>query len=411
MQTNKTHWSSTLTLGVFGISLLFFLLVSFGAFLGSLIDLVSGGGNPVGEIIVAFSFGFNTVLLGLCAWFVLQKNLGRGSADQPLRFPFALWHIAALLGVMFLGALIGGLITLTEMVWLGWLTLPLLTVLVIVPPIWLLFGIGSHGLDAGPRWRFFSVFGLSLTLAPFLMIALEMVVLVAGIVAVSVYIALFQPDIVLELAELPFLLESGADEEALLSLLAPYIANPYVITAALGYIAVLVPLIEELLKPLAVWLFGKQLGSPAQGFVLGMLSGAAFALFESLNASADGSSGWAVIVSVRAGTSILHIAASGLVGWGIASAFTEKRYGRLIAAYLTAVLVHGVWNAAAVGTGISAIGDSIGRPEWLYAYAPALVCGMLVMGVGMVAVLIASNRKLKMTEIRVDPQEQVQSSP
>ena len=128
---------------------------------------------------------------------------------------------------------------------------------------------------------------------------------------------------------------------------------------------------------------------------MGLLSGAAFALIESLNASANGTISWPVIVSVRAGTSILHMTASGLMGWGIVSAFKEKRIGRLFAAYFSAVLIHGIWNAAAAGAGLSAIGESIGRPEWLFNFAPALICGLLVMGVGMFAVLLASNRKLR----------------
>jgi len=178
----------------------------------------------------------------------------------------------------------------------------------------------------------------------------------------------------------------------------PYLSNPWLIGIGIGYIAIIVPLIEELFKPLAVWLFGRKLTSPVQGFVLGMLSGAAFSIFESLNASADGSAAWAVIASARAGTGILHIVTSGLMGWGIASAFSEKRYGRLAACYGTAVLLHGVWNAAAGGLGVVGMGEMLGKPEWLPVYAPALFCCLIVMGIGMFAVLVASNRKLKKLE-------------
>ena len=40
-----------------------------------------------------------------------------------------------------------------------WIVLPVLTVLVIVPPIWLLFGIGTKGMELGPRWRVFGILG------------------------------------------------------------------------------------------------------------------------------------------------------------------------------------------------------------------------------------------------------------
>ncbi|MFM8875369.1 MAG: hypothetical protein ACKOGC_04785, partial [Anaerolineae bacterium] len=69
--------------------------------------------------------------------------------------------------------------------------------------------------------------------------------------------------------------------------------------------------------------------------------------------------------------------------------------GRLIAAYISAVLIHGIWNAAAAGTGLTALGESLGKPEWLFNFAPALVCGLLVLGIGVTAMLVASNRKLR----------------
>ncbi|HNC09473.1 MAG TPA: PrsW family glutamic-type intramembrane protease, partial [Anaerolineales bacterium] len=105
----------------------------------------------------------------------------------------------------------------------------------------------------------------------------------------------------------------------------------------------------------------------------------------------------------------LHMTSSGLVGWGIASAFKEKRWGRLAGAYLSAVLIHGVWNACAAGAGISAIGESLGKPEWVFNYTPAMICGLLVMGIGMVAVVLASNRKLRHSQIQPIIEEKVES--
>jgi hypothetical protein len=87
--------------------------------------------------------------------------------------------------------------------------------------------------------------------------------------------------------------------------------------------------------------------------------------------------------------------ASGLVGWGIVSAFREKRILRFFAAYFGAVSIHGLWNACAVGAGLSVIGEAIGKPEWIFNFIPAMLGGMFVLGVGMFAVLIASNKKLR----------------
>jgi RsiW-degrading membrane proteinase PrsW (M82 family) len=234
-----------------------------------------------------------------------------------------------------------------------------------------------------------------MTIGPMIMIVLEGVLLLGIIIVGVIVIAVQQPALFQELVNLGRILKLETNEEVILKLLAPYISNPLVIATVVGYIALAVPLIEELFKPLAVWIFARKMESPAQGFAMGLLSGAAFALIESLNASGDGSVSWPIIVSVRTATSLLHITASGLVGWGIVSAFRERRVLRFFAAYFSAAAIHGIWNACAVGAGFSTVGQFIDKPEWLFNIIPAVLGGMFVLGVGMFAVLIASNRKLR----------------
>ena len=67
---------------------------------------------------------------------------------------------------------------------------------------------------------------------------------------------------------------------------------------------------------------------------------------------------------------------------------------RFFGAYFSAVAIHGIWNACVVGAGLSTLGESIGKPEWLFNIVPAVLCGMTVLGIGMFVVLVASNRKL-----------------
>jgi RsiW-degrading membrane proteinase PrsW (M82 family) len=155
-----------------------------------------------------------------------------------------------------------------------------------------------------------------------------------------------------------------------------------------------VPAIEELIKPLAVWFFARGLNSPANGFTLGALSGAAFALMESLNVSGDGSISWFAIVIIRAGTSLLHITSSGLMGFAIVELFKRKNWGRFLVTYLAMGFLHGIWNACAAATAMAVIGGSIGRPEWL-AYLPAAVLGISTLIVGMFAILITANRRIR----------------
>ena len=393
-----------LILIVLGLSVIFVLLITLGLGIDSIANLFTKGGDPAGQMISAFAFGFEMVILLVCSWFVLQKTLGREQAELPFNSPFASWHVFAVIGTVIVSTAIGGVIAYTEIAWLAWIMLPVLTILVIVPPIWLLFGVGTNGIKLGPRWRIFGMLGLSLTIGPFIMIVLELVLLLSIIIIGAIVVAVQQPALFQEILHLAKIMKQETDSETILKLFAPYISNPFVIATAFGYIALIVPLIEELFKPLAVWIFAKKIETPAQGFAMGLLSGAAFALIESLNASGDGSSSWPVIVNIRAVTSLLHITASGLVGWGIVSAFQEKRIMRFFSAYFCAVAIHGIWNACAVGAGLSTIGEVIGKPEWLFNIFPAVFIGMLGLAGGMLVVLIASNAKLQSSP---SPQEKV----
>lgn len=402
---------------VLGISAAFTLLISFILGISSIIKLFTDGFDPAGGMIGSFAFGFEFVILLLCSWFVLQKTMRQEKADLPFKFPFANWQILAVIGIVVFSAVLGGITAFTEIAWLNWVVLPLLTLLVIVPPLWMLIGIGTNGIELGPRWRVFSIIGLGMSVSPLIMIVLEIILLLVVVIAGLVIVAIQKPDLFQEIVALGQRIQGETDPNRILTLAAPYIAAPAVIATLFGYIAVLVPMIEELLKPLAVWVFARKIDSPAQGFAMGLLSGAAFALLESLNASGDGSTSWPVIVSIRAGTSLLHMTTSGLVGWGIASAFREKRIGRFFAAYFAAVVIHGIWNACAVGAGFSVIGEFIGKSEWLFNIIPAAVCGMSVLGIGMFAVLIASNRRLRgasasLPDIHIEKknEEEVQST-
>ncbi len=396
MQTKQLHWGSLLTLIVLIGSAFFLLLLVAVLLIGSLIGLFSQEGDPASQMISAWAFGFAAVMLFICGWFVLQKMRGLDQAELPLSFSLPTWAWIFTPLIVLVGIALGVGVSLAGLTWLNWLFLPPLSVLVIVMPILFFFGIASHGIDAGSRWRFFATLGLGMTAGPFIMIILEIIVIAVIIVGGAVYMSVTQPAILQEVTSLFDLFNEGIiNEDAVLTGLAPYISNPALITVLLGYIALIVPLIEELFKPLAVWIFARKIDSPAQGFVLGALSGVAFALIESLNASADSSASWGVIVSARAGTSLLHLTTSALVGWGIVSLFKEKRFGRFFAAYFSAVLVHGIWNASAAGAGIASIGELIGKPEWLFNLAPALICGLVVLGIGMFAVLLKSNRSLR----------------
>lgn len=393
-QVKQTHWPSIIVLVILAIGLLFFLGVMLVMSLLSIINLIEGKGQSVDNMIVAFSTGIEFVILLGCAWFVLQKAMAKESAGTAVKFPYAAWQLIVIPLIVLVAISIGGAVAFYANNYLSWFILPLATLLVVIPPIFLYIGLGSNGIEAGPRWRVWGTLGLGLTISPLLMIVIELLALLLAFAVFAIVLS-FQPEKLQEFQSFFQLLNQQTDEEVVLNMLAPYLSDPRVIAALLGYIALFVPLVEELLKPLAVWLFAKSIAKPSQGFVLGMLSGGAFALVESLNASAESSEAWPFAVGVRAGTSLLHIMLSGLMGYAIVGAFQEKRFGQLAATYFAVVAIHGIWNACAIGVGLSASGETLGKPEWLTTFLPASAAGILVVGVGMVVVLIASNRKIR----------------
>jgi RsiW-degrading membrane proteinase PrsW (M82 family) len=137
---------------------------------------------------------------------------------------------------------------------------------------------------------------------------------------------------------------AAPNPERMLEMLRPMITEPLVLIVAISFFGVIVPLIEELFKPMGVWLLARRRLTPAQGFALGAISGAGYAVFETLGVQLPNEL-WLPLVSIRAVTGLLHVLTAGLVGYGLVEAWEYKRYLRLAALYLASVLLHGLWNS------------------------------------------------------------------
>lgn len=155
------------------------------------------------------------------------------------------------------------------------------------------------------------------------------------------------------------------------------LANPALQAIGMFFVAFLMPLVEELFKPLAVWGVLKRGLSARSGFQLGMLSGAVFGFIESGVAISQFNTpiGWTSGVVLRAATAILHLMLSALVGYGIGAA-VERGSGRFFFKTLTAsVGLHGLWNAAAIVVGFNELTGGGQPPVWVSA-----VCFLLMAG-------------------------------
>ena len=272
----------------------------------------------------------------------------RGQAILPAAIrPVKLWQMAALVAVWGLVVTIAA--GLASLFAYGWAAAAPLFLLGISLPILSLVWIGAGGLPGGSRRRLWSVFGYGMvgsTVAAFL---LEYLLLGIAEMGIGV-LATANPELRTLLDQIKTLVTNAnaGDMQSLLTTLAPTMTNPLVILSILIFAAVLVPLIEEAVKPAVIWLVGKRLRCSAEGFVLGVLCGAGFAMLEGLLAASSATQMWGFGLVGRAAASLMHITASGLMGWAIASAQLEKRYRRLALTTLLSVSIHGVWNGSAI---------------------------------------------------------------
>jgi hypothetical protein len=346
----------------------------------------------------AAAIAFLGVLLAGAAAVSLLKFLNKPAADAAVVSAFPAWQVV--IGVLGAGLslLLGHLIRNNESV--NWLVLPVLTLPAVMLPLWVVTMLGVRNLPLGSRWRTWGAFGVSLTATPFLLIVIELFMFMV-IFAVVIFYVVANPQLAAEFqglsSQVMFLdleTEVGADE--LLRLLAPFIVRPGVFIPVLIVLSVLIPLLEELIKPLAVWLLAGRLSSAAQGFALGALSGAGFAIWETFNASGQ-TDGWSVLLFTRIGTGLLHITASALVGMGIYLAVRERRYLRLLGNYLLAVLLHGLWNAAALTVSFSALGATYIQSAGYESLQWISTSGLIALACILLSILFASNRKLQRT--------------
>lgn len=235
--------------------------------------------------------------------------------------------------------------------------LNLITSFLVIPlvlvPILFFFWIGSRNLSLGNRPRAWGAVAFNFSIMMPVVLTAELVLFFIIFLVVAVWLA-GQPELLSQLMLYGDQISNGSiDALEIEQMVTDLFSRPLFLNGSILVIAVLVPLIEELFKPMAIWfLAGKRL-TPSQGFVGGVIAGACFAMLESLGAvGIPAESEWLMLLFGRTGTGLLHVTLSGFVGWGVASAFYNQQWGRAILAYLGAVSIHGLWNFFALLSGI-----------------------------------------------------------
>ncbi|HEY60021.1 MAG TPA: PrsW family intramembrane metalloprotease [Anaerolineae bacterium] len=236
----------------------------------------------------------------------------------------------------------------------GYFFMPIINLMSVVIPIWWLLEYGRRKLVRSSPQRSWGLISASLSITISVTIALEVVILLTAIFTLFILLST-QPGWVETFEQLNALAYSvELDLQVIERFLQTLIAEPLSASMLFIIVGAVMPLVEEFLKPLAMWALARRNLSPSEGFVLGLLSGAAFALLESAGLVSQLSGiVWAPLVLLRFSTSLLHITASGLVGWGLASAWSKKLYKRAMLSFLAAAALHGVWNTLALALGFS----------------------------------------------------------
>ncbi len=246
-----------------------------------------------------------------------------------------LWAGSALLAQLLIGSDI-----------FKWFTPPLY-LLAISVPVYFLVRLAAGGLNAGSRQRLWGVPATSIALGITLSIIAEGTLVLIGLVGGVVYLGL-HPEQLTFFKQIAGQLTNASSIDSVMNIVEPFLNNPLIFVLTLSFFSGFTPIIEETAKSIAPWTVFDHLESPAQGFVIGALSGAGFGLVESLLASATPDSSWTVTLMIRGGSTMMHILTASLTGWGIASYHTNKSPGRLIGAYGLAIFLHGLWNAAVI---------------------------------------------------------------
>ncbi len=342
----KVHWPTILQLGLSLSGSLALWGIGLTLFIGGATQIYFQGVS-VTEALQFFLFSGGMILMGTLllpsALYAFLRLTGSPSPRIPSlpRYLRPTLLIFALPVILVLGHWVSGLETIS------WFLLPVLHILGVGLPVLWLIALSLRDLPRSSGQRTWGVFGTGLVFTPMITFISELFIIILVIFVGYVWVYT-QPNLLSELRQLTQQMESlQSSPEAVLHLLETYLNRPVVIFGAFTFLGVVIPLIEEMLKPLGVWLMGTRGLSEAEGFALGVLSGAGFALAESLALAGTGSE-WAISVFARIGTGVIHILNTGLMGWALARAFGKRDYVRLGLTYLITVLIHGLWNSLSI---------------------------------------------------------------
>jgi hypothetical protein len=348
-------------------------------------DALGGQGLMLG--VLALSLATVVPALGLlAAW-----HAGRGLADKsaaPFRLPAWGWLLSALIVVLAGGQALFNLGAELAVALSHILAAILASLLVLTIPVGAArrqgWAISRRAGVGGLAWGALGGVGLAVMFEAILMAG----IVIAGILILSA----INPAWVEDAAGI--LQGAGDAGEAALDALSPLLSSPLLLLGGLLLAAALIPAIEEFVKSLAVPLVHASGRSQTRldAFLLGAAAGAGFALLEGITNGAMAliqPSGWAIAMTTRSGVAVIHVLASALAGLAWQTGLVQRRWGKALALFTAAVLLHGIWNGGAVLVAWLGLRASSQAPNTIAIWGNLLIPVIVaLMGAGLLGSLV-----------------------
>ncbi|HEY46233.1 MAG: hypothetical protein AMJ88_10115 [Anaerolineae bacterium SM23_ 63] len=347
--SDKTAERRPLDLILFIVSLGGFLLILVTSGMIVIENLLSGPSGVDTGLNYSITTALSITFVGICALptCIMSARALIGQSPFPPRPGSSIWLVSIVLLPL---TLILGHLAFTRGLFSDLIGPPAHILTALVPALIAIVLIRRHGPTYSPR-RTWGQFLVGLWAIPITSLILEILTLIPTMIAIAVLLMstaggrqligiLTNPD---------HWLESQIYET-----LFQILRQPGVLMVILGYVVIIVPLIEEAAKTMAVWPFLRRGLRPASAFIGGAIGGAAYGLFEALFLTQPGPS-WTTNMIARIGATVMHSFTAGLSSWGLAQVVGNREWKRFGRAYLGAVLMHALWNAIALGISFNSI--------------------------------------------------------
>lgn len=363
------------------------LLVGFVYLLFSLSATTRLGASAVNSVTISFSIVALSLALGGSLVFQAVGSLTKRPSSV-FRTPSPAIFLLAFLAVVLWGALIALGASQVRLLF------PIPYVLgIALPIVWLLAVVGNRLVRRGVlvTWRETI---LQLASGAFAVISvavvLEVVAVVAMILTALIVIAIM-PGGAATLRAWAVALQDPAwlDDP---NQVRNVILSPGVAIGLYLLVALVIPLIEELLKAIGVVFMSYRHPSQAQALWWGLLGGAGFALTEGLlNTNlAAGDMSWITIAPLRFGTSVLHCCTGALMGLGWYALIARGRWQEWGTRYLQAVGLHFAWNTVALTLAFVSLSLSPQDPNTLplTPVSASLTACLIIEAIAMLLILL-----------------------